>query len=57
MVTTLMPELIYRLSRKAQEILIDEIPEAKEYMPQCVIINFADKRNQMGGHLDDAEEN
>ena len=33
-----------------------EVPDIYEYDPESVIINYYDKKNYMGGHLDDGEQ-
>ena len=40
---------------KEYPLKVIEMMGFKDYFPECVIINYYDKRNYMGGHLDDGE--
>ena len=47
---------LYNLSEITKAFIKDEIKEINEYKAQSTIINYYDKKNYMGGHLDDGEQ-
>ena len=39
-----------------QDLMVDEIPDVKNYRAQAVIVNYYKIKDYMTGHLDDGEE-